>query len=68
MLKAFINEEDGQGGLEYILLIGGMMMASVILFSIYRSMAENSAQRMSESSDMATVTASSRVSAELALL
>ncbi len=66
MLRDFIDEEEGQSGLEYILLIGGLVMASVILFIIYRSMAQGSASKMNETSDPATVFASSKVQAQLA--
>jgi uncharacterized protein (UPF0333 family) len=66
MLRDFIDEEEGQSGLEYILLIGGIVMASVILFSIYRSMTEDAALKMNESVEPATEFTSSKVGAELA--
>jgi uncharacterized protein (UPF0333 family) len=66
MLRNFIDEEEGQSGLEYILLIGGMVMAAMILFVIYKSMTESAGGKMNETSDPATVFASSKVNAALA--
>jgi uncharacterized protein (UPF0333 family) len=66
MLRDFFDEEEGQSGLEYILLIGGMVMATMILFVIYQNMAQSSASKMNETADPATVFASSKVQAQLA--
>jgi uncharacterized protein (UPF0333 family) len=65
MMRDFLNEEKGQAGLEYVLLMGGIIMASVIIFSIYRNMAKSSADKMKDSSDGAASAMSSRISSEV---
>ncbi len=49
MLRIFLKEEKAQGAIEYILLAGGIIVASVIIFSIYSSMTKSTATTLNES-------------------
>ncbi|MEE8423993.1 MAG: class III signal peptide-containing protein [Thermodesulfobacteriota bacterium] len=38
----FLKEEQAQGAIEYILLVGGVIVAAVVIFATYSSMVEGS--------------------------
>ena len=66
MLKKFINEESGQGAIEYILLAGGIIVAAVVIFAIYCKMTASAANKLNETTGAATSVMSSKISAEVA--
>lgn len=66
MGREFISEEEGQGTLEYILLIGGMVIAAVLIYFIYQKMGKSSFGNINESTAAATSAMSSKISAEAA--
>ncbi len=38
MFRLFLREDSGQGAIEYILLVGSIILAVVMIFAIYREM------------------------------
>ncbi len=66
MLKRFLKEEKGQGAIEYILLAGGIIVAAVVIFAIYSKMTSSAAEKLNATTDAATSTMSSKISAEVA--
>jgi uncharacterized protein (UPF0333 family) len=65
MPKGFYSEESGQAGLEYILLIGGIVVTAVILFAIYQNMTKSSAEKLYETEGGSTSVMSSKISSEV---
>jgi Flp pilus assembly pilin Flp len=49
MIERFTKEERAQGGVEYILLAGGIVVAVVVVLSIYSSMVGSTAASLNES-------------------
>jgi Flp pilus assembly pilin Flp len=49
LIGKFKEEERGQGGIEYILLAGGIILAAVVIVSIYSSMVGGTATTLNES-------------------
>lgn len=68
MPKRFLSDERGQAGLEYILLVGGIIVTAVVLFAIYQSMTKGSADKLDESSSGASSAMSSKISSEVATM
>ncbi len=64
----FIREEQGQGALEYILTVGMIIVAAVVIFSIYGKMTKTGLLRINESTDAASSAMSSRISSEVVSL
>lgn len=48
MLAKFFHENRAQGAIEYILLAGGIIIAAVIIFVLYKQMATVSASTANE--------------------
>jgi uncharacterized protein (UPF0333 family) len=65
MIDGFIDEEEGQAALEYILTVGMIIVAVVVLFSIYGKMAKSSIDKMDRTTDAATSAMSSKISSEV---
>ena len=55
MFKKFLKEEKAQGAIEYILLAGGIIVAAVVIFVIYKNVARSAAEKAN-----VTVTESSK--------
>lgn len=49
MIGKFAQEERAQGGIEYILLAGGVILAAVVIVSIYSNMVGSTASTLNES-------------------
>jgi len=54
MMKKFLNEEKGQGAIEYILLAGGMIVAAIVVFTIYSRMTKSAGEKLESSTGQAT--------------
>jgi Flp pilus assembly pilin Flp len=65
-LKEFYENEYGQGAIEYILLAGGIIVAAVVIFTIYSKMTGAAGDRLNETTDAASSTMSSKISSEIA--
>jgi Flp pilus assembly pilin Flp len=65
-MKEFLKDEKGQAALEYILTVGMIIMAVVVMFVIYKKVAEASAGEMNKTSDSTSSVMSSKISAEVA--
>jgi Flp pilus assembly pilin Flp len=65
-MRSFWKEEKGQGAIEYILLAGGVVVAAVVIFTIYSKMTAAGANKLNTTGDAASSTMSSRISAEVA--
>jgi Flp pilus assembly pilin Flp len=65
-MKEFLKDEKGQAALEYILTVGMIIMAVVVMFVIYKKVAEASAGEMNQTSDSTSSVMSSKISAEVA--
>ena len=49
MLGRFLKEEKGQGAIEYIMLAGGIIVAAIIIFVIYKNAAAGAGAKMNAS-------------------
>ncbi len=49
MLEKFLQEEKGQGAIEYIMLAGGIIVAAIIIFVIYKQAASSAGLKMNAS-------------------
>jgi len=53
--RKFVEEEEGQGGIEYILLVGGILVAAVMAVLVYKRMTVGSYQTVNTSAQNASV-------------
>ncbi len=58
-------EERGQGAIEYILLAGGIIVAAVVIFDIYRQMTQTAWVAANTTTQNASSRMSSKVSSAL---
>ncbi len=65
MLIRFINEEKGQGAIEYILLAGGIIVAAVVIFAMYSRMTKSAGNKLEKATG--TVTTSLQSQTEVAI-
>ncbi len=65
MIIEFLKEERGQGAIEYILLAGGIIIAAVVIFSIYGRMTQSTAEALNRSVGQASATMENRISNEI---
>ncbi|GBE18138.1 class III signal peptide [archaeon BMS3Abin16] len=65
-MSEFIHGERGQGAIEYILLAGGIIVAAVVVFTIYSRMAGEAGNRINATTEAASSIMSSRINASLA--
>ncbi|MFQ6137305.1 MAG: hypothetical protein ACE5PM_09025 [Candidatus Hydrothermarchaeales archaeon] len=43
MFRRFIEEEGGQAGIEYIMLVGGVILVGLMVFTMYQRMTKRGA-------------------------
>ena len=53
MPGGFFEDERGQGAIEYILLAGGIIVAAVVVFSVYSRMIRGVGESVNESAERA---------------
>ncbi len=68
MLGKFFKEERGQGAIEYIMLAGGIIVAAIIIFVIYKQAASGAGEKINESIKATAEKESTRISEEMAKL
>ncbi len=68
MFKKFLKEEKAQGAIEYILLAGGIIVAAVVIFAIYKQIAQTAGTQTNETVKLAGKEVNKSVSEELAKL
>jgi len=49
MFGSFFKEEKGQGAIEYIMLAGGIIVAAIIIFVIYKRAAVSAGSKLGAS-------------------
>ncbi len=64
-MKKFLKEERGQGAIEYILLAGGIIVAAVVIFYIYKSIAKTAGTKTNATVTMTTEEVNKTIAAEL---
>ncbi|NOZ77251.1 MAG: hypothetical protein GXO65_06235 [Euryarchaeota archaeon] len=52
----FYKEEHGQGGIEYILIVGGIIVAAVVVLGIYNQMVKSTGSTINKSAQNASDT------------
>jgi hypothetical protein len=65
MRRRFFMEEQGQGTLEYILFVGGIIVGVVVIWMLFSKMGGSSASKLDETSDATSSVMSSKLSAEI---
>jgi uncharacterized protein (UPF0333 family) len=68
MLKKFLKEEKAQGAIEYILLAGGIIVAAVVIFVIYKNIASTAGNQTQNTVEKAGAGVKNAVENELANL
>jgi uncharacterized protein (UPF0333 family) len=68
MLKKFLKEEKAQGAIEYILLAGGIIVAAVVIFYIYKNIAQSAGTRTGQTVNFTAEEVNKSISEELAKL
>ncbi len=53
LLELFLKEEKAQSAIEYILLAGGIIVAAVVIFSVYTSITRSTSANVNESVNIA---------------
>ncbi len=66
MLKKFLQEEKGQGAIEYIMLAGGIIVAAIIIFVIYKRAAVSAGTKLGASVNQTATGESKAISTQLA--
>ncbi|MBI4344872.1 MAG: class III signal peptide-containing protein [Euryarchaeota archaeon] len=51
MFERLLREERAQGGMEYILLVGGVIVAATVTFAVYSSMTKSAAAALNETTN-----------------
>jgi Flp pilus assembly pilin Flp len=65
MLRKFLEEEEAQGSVEYVLLVGGIIFAVVAIFSVYRNMTESAWVKVNQSTGEAAEKMQNRIDQEI---
>ena len=65
-IKKLLKEEKAQGAIEYILLAGGVIVAAVVVFAVYKRMAESVGNELENTANQATGTMKNIVENEIA--
>jgi hypothetical protein len=65
MINGFLTEEKAQGALEYILLVGGIIVGVTVVWIVFSKMGGSSANKLDETSDASSSVMSSKISAEI---
>ncbi len=65
MLEKFLQEEKGQGAIEYIMLAGGIIVAAIIIFVIYKNAAAGAGAKMNASINATANVESAAISSSL---
>lgn len=65
MIKEFIGDERAQGAIEYILLVGGIIVAAITIFSIYGQMTRETALKLNASVSNASDKMAERIESEI---
>jgi|Deesub1362A_J573_1020465.scaffolds.fasta_scaffold00771_13 uncharacterized protein (UPF0333 family) len=68
MLKKFLKEEKAQGAIEYILLAGGIIVAAVVIFVIYKNIAQTAGNKTKNTIEETATVVGNVVNNELANL
>ena len=68
MLGRFLKDEKGQGAIEYIMLAGGIIVAAIIIFVIYKRAAVSAGAKMGASVNQTAAGESKAISTNLAQL
>jgi len=68
MLGKFLKDEKGQGAIEYIMLAGGIIVAAIIIFVIYKKAAYSAGMKMNASVSQTATAESTAISNQLANL
>jgi len=64
----FLEDENGQGAIEYILLAGGIIVAAVVIFAIYSRMTRSMGEATNESAELAGTAMKGSTNNEIAVL
>ncbi|MEE8167969.1 MAG: hypothetical protein V3T58_03745 [Candidatus Hydrothermarchaeales archaeon] len=65
-VREFLAEEEAQGAIEYILLAGGIIVASIVVFALYSRMTRATAESLNRTSENVTREMEGRVTNEMA--
>ncbi len=65
MLKRFLKEEKAQGAIEYILLAGGIIVAAVVIFVIYKNIASTAGNKTEQTVERSAAGVQTAVNREL---
>ncbi len=65
MIRNFFKDEKGQGAIEYIMLVGGVVVAAVVVSIIYQQAALHTADTFNASVNRVTGIESKEISNEL---
>ncbi len=64
-MKKFLKEERGQGAIEYILLAGGIIVAAVVIFYIYKNIASSAGTKTGQTVNFTAEEVNKTIAAEL---
>ena len=65
MLGKFLKDEKGQGAIEYIMLAGGIIVAAIIIFVIYKRAAVSAGSTLTNSTSQVASAESEAISNNL---
>lgn len=51
MLWRLLEEEEGQGTIEYIFIVGGIIVAAIVIFVVYSSMTKSGGTSINQSAN-----------------
>ena len=64
-IKKFLKEEKAQGAIEYILLAGGIIVAAVVIFAVYKRMTSTTANTLETSAKEVTNTTANQINSAI---
>ena len=65
MFGSFLKDEKGQGAIEYIMLAGGIIVAAIIIFVIYKRAASSAGTKMGAAVNQTAAGESKAISTQL---
>ncbi|MEK6978463.1 MAG: hypothetical protein AABX40_08745 [Candidatus Hydrothermarchaeota archaeon] len=56
-----LEEEEGQGSIEYIFIVGGAVIAAIVIFVVYQSMTKSGGASINQSTNESVAKMTTRI-------
>ena len=56
-----LEDEEGQGSIEYIFIVGGVIVAAIVIFVVYQSMTKGTGTTINQTADESAARMKTRI-------